>query len=292
MPGGEPSGRFAGKLASGLAGKTAIVTGGGRGLGRAMALGLARAGANVVITAARGRHEIEAVADEAKTSQAGLVRGGIVRGLTADVTSEGDGLRVVSEAVREFGSIHILVNNAGRGMRFVSENFLDTPTKFWQTDPAVWRMIVDTNVTGPFLMARAVAPHMLKQRWGRIINISMNYETMRRAGFAPYGPSKAALESETIIWAQDLAGTGVTVNSLLPGGATDTGMVPAGIAPHLRQRLLHPDIMIPPLLWLVSEEASGVTGSRFVANLWDATLPPRQAAEKSRTTAGWIPQTA
>jgi 3-oxoacyl-[acyl-carrier protein] reductase len=90
-----------------------------------MALGLARAGANVVITAARGRREIQAVADEAKASQAG-----IVRGFTADVTSEEDGRFVVSEAFREFGAIHILVNNAGRGMRFVSEKFLDTPTKF------------------------------------------------------------------------------------------------------------------------------------------------------------------
>jgi NAD(P)-dependent dehydrogenase (short-subunit alcohol dehydrogenase family) len=253
-----------------------------------MALGLARAGANVVITAARGRHEIEAVADEAKTSQAGIVGGGIVRGLTADVTSEADGLRVVSEAIREFGSIDILVNNAGRGMRFVSENFLDTPTKFWQTDPAVWRMIVDTNVTGPFLMARAVVPHMLKQHWGRIINISMNYETMRRAGFAPYGPSKAALESETMIWAQDLAGTGVTVNSLLPGGVTDTGMVPADIASEVRRRLLPPEIMVQPLLWLVSAMADEVTGARFVASLWDSALPPAQAAEKARSTSGSI----
>ncbi|MGA7762421.1 MAG: SDR family oxidoreductase [Candidatus Binataceae bacterium] len=279
MPSGEPSG----KLASGLAGKTAIVTGGGRGLGRAMALGLARAGANVVITAARGRNEIEAVADEAKTSQAG-----IVRALTADVTSEQDGLLVVSEAIREFGSVHILVNNAGRGMRFVSENFLDTPTKFWQTDAEVWRMIVDTNVTGPFLMARAVVPHMLKQRWGRIINISMNYETMRRAGFSPYGPSKAALESETIIWAQDLAGTGVTVNSLLPGGVTDTGMVPGDIALEVRGRLLRPEIMVQPLLWLVSEMADDVTGARFVASLWDSSLPPALAAEKARDTSGSI----
>jgi hypothetical protein len=67
-------------------------------------------------------------------------------------------------------------------------------------------------------------------------------------------------------------------------------MVPVDIAPSLRRQLLHPDIMIPPLLWLVSEAASGVTGSRFAANLWDATLPPEQAAEKSHTTAGWIPQ--
>src|SRR5216683_1029220 len=271
-----------------LSGKTAIVTGAGRGLGRSMALGLARAGANVVLTAAHNRREIELVAEETGRSPTP----GAVRPLLADVANEEDCQRVVNESVREFGGVHILVHNAGRGMRFVSENFFDTPTKFWETDPTVWKMIIDTNVNGPFLMARAAAPHMMKQRWGRIVNISMNHETMRRAGFSPYGPSKAALESETIIWAQDLAGTGVTVNALLPGGATDTGMVPGDIAPHLRQQLLPPDIMVPPLLWLVSEEASGVTGSRFAANLWDTALPPQQAAEKSRTTAGWIPQTA
>jgi 3-oxoacyl-[acyl-carrier protein] reductase len=126
---------------------------------------------------------------------------------------------------------------------------------------------------------------MLKQHWGRIINISMNYETMRRGGFAPYGPSKAALESETIIWAQDLAGTGVTVNSLLPGGVTDTGMVPDDIAPEVRRRLLSPEIMVQPLLWLVSGMADDVTGARFVASLWDSSLPPAQAAEKARDTS-------
>ncbi len=263
-----------------LSGKTAIVTGAGRGLGRSMALGLARAGANVVLTAARNRREIDAVAEEAARSPAA----GATRQLLADVASAEDCRRVVDETVRAFGAVHILVNNAGRGMRFVSEKFFDTPTKFWETDPSVWKMIIDTNVNGPFLMSRAAAPPMLKQRWGRIVNISMNHETMRRAGFSPYGPSKAALESETIIWSQDLAGTGVTVNALLPGGATDTGMVPGDIAPHLREKLLHPDIMIPPLLWLVSDAAGGVTGSRFDAKLWDARLPPEQAAEKSRTT--------
>jgi 3-oxoacyl-[acyl-carrier protein] reductase len=246
-----------------------------------MALGLARAGANVVITAARTRREIETVAKEVvKIPQAGTFRE-----FVADVANEEDCRLVVSQTIREFGSVHILVNNAGRGMRFVSEKFFDTPTKFWETDPAVWRMMIDTNVNGPFLMARAVAPQMLKQGWGRIINISMNHETMRRAGFSPYGPSKAALESETIIWAQDLAGTGVTVNSLLPGGATDTGMVPRDIAPS---RLLDPNIMVPPLLWLVSEAADGVTGARFVANVWDSSLPPEQAAKKARRAAGWM----
>ncbi len=267
-----------------LSGKTAIVTGGGRGLGRAMALGLARAGANVLVTAARNRAEIDAVAGEA----AKLQQAGAIHALAADVTNEDDCRRVVDETVRRFGAIHILVNNAGRGMRFVSERFFETPTKFWQTDPAVWRMITDANVNGPFLMARAAVPHMLAQRWGRIVNISMNHQTMRRTGFSPYGPSKAALESETIIWAQDLAGTGVTVNSLLPGGATATGMVPGTISPEARRHLLDPEIIVAPLLWLVSEGANDVTGARFVATLWDSSLPPEQAAQKARSAAGWM----
>lgn len=246
-----------------------------------MALGLLHAGANVAITAARSPQEIESVENE----DASIAQAGTLRTFVADVARQEDCQRVVDETIREFGAIHILVNNAGRGMRFVSENFFDTPTKFWETDPAVWQMIVDTNVNGPFLMARAVTPQMIKQRWGRIVNISMNHETMRRVGFSPYGPSKAALESETIIWAQDLAGTGVTVNSLLPGGATATGMVPGGIS---RSRLLDPNIMVPPLLWLASESAGQVTGGRLVANLWDSSLPPEQAVEKARGGAGWV----
>src|SRR5579872_2955137 len=266
-----------------LSAKTAIVTGGGRGLGRAMALGLLRAGANVVITAARTPQEIETVENEgAKIADTGLLRK-----LVADVTREEDCRLVVSETIREFGSVHILVNNAGRGMRFVSEKFFDTPTKFWQTDPAVWRMILDTNVNGPFLMAREVAPHMLKQGWGRILNISMNHETMRRAGFSPYGPSKAALESETIIWAQDLAGTGVSVNALLPGGATLTGMIPASYPDELRAKLLDPDIMVPPLLYLASDRADGVTGMRFVATRWRGDIAEAEAARAACDNAGW-----
>ncbi len=249
-----------------------------------MALGLARAGANVVITAARNRGEIETVAGEA----AKPAHVGAVHPLVADVTKEDDCRRVVDEAVRRFGALHILVNNAGRGMRFVSERFMETATRFWETDPAVWRMVIDTNVNGPFLMARAAVPAMLAQRWGRIVNISMNHQTMRRAGFSPYGPSKAALESETIIWAQDLAGTGITVNSLLPGGATATGMVPETIAPEARRRLLDPEIIVPPLLWLASDGANDVTGARFVAALWDSSLPPEQAAQKARAAAGWV----
>jgi NAD(P)-dependent dehydrogenase (short-subunit alcohol dehydrogenase family) len=246
-----------------LAGRVAIVTGGGRGLGRAMTLGLARAGAAVMATAARERGEVERVAAESEVNAPGRILP-----MLADVTKEDDCARVVTTALDRFGRLDVLVNNAGRGMKYVSENFMTEPTRFWETAPDVWRLVIDTNVVGPFLMARAAVPPMLAAGWGRIINVSMNAETMRRRGFSPYGPSKAALESETIIWAQDLAGSGVSVNALLPGGPTLTGMIPANFPDHLRATLLDPAIMVPPLLWLASKKSDGVTGRRFIAANW------------------------
>ena len=109
---------------------------------------------------------------------------------------------------------------------------------------------------------------------------------MRRRGFSPYGPSKAALESETIIWSQELAGTGVTVNALLPGGATRTGMVPDGVSNDVRSRLLDPEIVVPPLLWLISKGADPVTGMRIVANRWRTDLSAGEAAQAAIEPAG------
>jgi 3-oxoacyl-[acyl-carrier protein] reductase len=258
--------------------KIAIVTGGGRGLGRSIVRGLAQAGAQVVVTAARESEEIERVALEAPN--------GAVVPFLADVTKEEDCARVVRETLKRFGKLDVLINNAGRGMKYVNESFLTQPTRFWETDPETWRMVIDTNVNGPFLMARATAPHMLKSGWGRIINMSMSYATMRRRGFSPYGPSKAALESETQIWAQELDGTGVTVNAVLPGGATLTGMIPESFPEAERHRLLNPDIIIPVVVWLASESSVGVTGKRFDASKWRSDLPPDEAATLCARDAG------
>ena len=247
-----------------LSGRVAIVTGAGRGLGRAMALGLAGAGVRVVATAAREAAEVEATA---------ALGEGRILPLVADVTQEADARRVVVETLDRCGRLDILVNNAGRGMKYVSETFMNEPTRFWEVRPAVWRLVMDTNVNGPFHMAQVATPHLLAAGWGRIVNISMNKATMRRQGFSPYGPSKAALESETAIWAEDLRGTGVTVNALLPGGATLTGMIPAALPEASRAALLRPEIIVPPLLWLVSAEAGGVTGQRIDASRWRAEEP-------------------
>jgi 3-oxoacyl-[acyl-carrier protein] reductase len=265
-----------------LSGRVAIVTGGGRGLGRAMALGLVEAGARVVATAARERDEIERLARDADAGG----RPNAVHPVLADVTREDDCAATVAAALERFGRLDILVNNAGRGMKYVSENFLTEPTCFWETDPETWRLIIDTNVNGPFFMARAAASPMMKAGWGRIINTSANYLTMQRRGFTPYGPSKASLESETQIWAQELAGTGVTVNAILPGGATLTGMVPDSYPEAARKSLLDPDIIVPPLLYLASAASDGLTGKRFDASKWRADLPVEEAGLLCARDAG------
>src|ERR1700735_4225471 len=257
-----------------LSGRVALVTGGGRGLGRAMALGLAQAGARVVATAARERDEIERLARDA---DAGGRRDALHTRL-ADVTREDDCAATVAAALEVLGRLDILVNNAGRGMRYVSEDFLTQPTRFWETPAETWRLVIETNVVGPFLMARAAGPSMLAHRWGRIVTISVDHETLRTRGFSPSGPSKAALESATAIWAQDLADSGITVNALLPGGATLTGMIPQSFPDHLRATLLDPEVMVPPLLWIASTESDGVTGRRFIATKWRPDHPESEAA--------------
>jgi NAD(P)-dependent dehydrogenase (short-subunit alcohol dehydrogenase family) len=253
-----------------LEGKVAIVTGGGRGIGRAIAEGFAKEGCLLVVTAARERAEVDTVA-----SSCGPYR---ALALLADVTDPAACRRVAQEALDRFGRIDVLVNNAGRGMKYVSQDFLTRGTRFWETDPAQWRLIIDTNVNGPFFMASAVVPHMLPRKSGAIINISMNYETMKRKGFSPYGPSKAALESETIIWAQDLEGTRITVNEILPGGATETGMIPDGIDDALRARLLKPKVVVPCAVFLASEEGRNLSGRRLVAIDWTPEKPEGMAA--------------
>ncbi len=237
--------------------KTAIVTGGGRGIGRAIAEAFAAEGAKVIVTAARHGDEIERVASNI---------GG--RSILADVSNRNDVRQLIDSVMSDFGKIDVLVNNAARGMKFVNEDFMTEPKPFWEADPDIWGMIINTNVNGVFLMTRAVIPHMLKRGFGRIINISINHETMKRKGFTPYGPSKAALESMSTIWAQELEGTGITLNLLLPGGATNTGMIPDAFPESQRTKLINPSVMGPPAVYLASDEAAGINGQRIIAIEW------------------------
>ena len=164
-----------------LKNKIAIVTGGGRGIGKAIAQAYAREGAKVIVTAAKLKKEIDETAAD--------ING---KAVLADITNPDDVQKLVDTVISEFGRIDILVNNAARGMRFVNESFMTDPKAFWEADPVNWQMVINTNVNGTFLVTRTVIPQMLKQKSGRIINISINSETMKRRGFSPYGPSKAA----------------------------------------------------------------------------------------------------
>jgi NAD(P)-dependent dehydrogenase (short-subunit alcohol dehydrogenase family) len=238
--------------------RVAIVTGGGRGIGRAIALGYARAGADVLIGVARSPDEAAAVAQLAEALP------GTVHAVQADITLGGDVDRLVQRALEVRGRIDVLVNNAARGMRFVNDRFMTDPRPFWEADPDAWRMVIETNVVGVFLMSRAVVPHMLAAGRGSIINITVNETTMTRRGFSPYGPSKAALEAMTRVWEAELEGSGVTVNLLAPGGATATGMVPDDVPEGVE--LLDPEIIVPPAIHLALTRSSG---ERILATDWN-----------------------
>ncbi len=163
----------------------------------------------------------------------------------------------------------MLVNNAGIGMRTVNPRFMSEALPFWEVPPDGFRDVVETKVVGCFLMARAVVPLMLREGGGRIVNISMNEGTMVRRGFVPYGPAGAGVEALSRVMAADLAASPVTVNILLPGGGTLTGMVPDEVPAEIRAGLLDPAVMGPPIVWLASDRAAGVHDRRVVAADFD-----------------------
>jgi gluconate 5-dehydrogenase len=237
-----------------------LVTGATSGLGAAMAAALAEAGARVMVTS-RDQGRAEATAKELGCSAVPC---------QLDVRDERSVVACVARAREVWGGIDVLVNNAGIGMRTVNPRFMSEPQPFWEVPPAGFRDVVETKVVGCFLMAREVVPVMLRQGGGRVVNVSMNEQTMVRHGFVPYGPAGAGVEALSRVMAADLAGSSVTVNILLPGGATRTGMVPDEVPAELRAGLLDPAVMGPPIVWLASDKAAGVHDRRILATEFDA----------------------
>lgn len=258
-----------------LDGRVALVTGAGSGLGRAMSLALAAAGAKVVFVDVDGAAASKA-ADSAKAA------GGQALAVTCDITRAADCTRAVDAAVAAFDGLHILVNCAARGNIHVQRSVRTRSLKFWEADPDVWALVITTNVNGSFLMSHAAAPHLIKAGWGRIVNITTSLATMQRRENSPYAISKVAMEGATLVWAKDLAGTGVTCNSLIPGGAVDTPFLQDDSRAELGDRLLQPEVVVAPMLWLASDLSDGVTGARFVGKLWDDRLALAEAAAKAR----------
>jgi NAD(P)-dependent dehydrogenase (short-subunit alcohol dehydrogenase family) len=243
-----------------------LVTGGTSGLGWAMAQALAQAGAQVAVTS-RYLGRAQATAAELGTGALGV---------ELDVRDASSVSAAVDSAYGMLDGLDVLVNNAGIGMRTVNPRFMTEPQPFWEVPPAGFRDVLETKVTGTFLVTRAVVPRMLSAGGGRVITISMSAQTMTRRGFIPYGPTGAAVEALARVMAADLAGTPVTANILLPGGATATGMIPDEMRNELRANLLDPAIMGPPIVWLASPDAAGVHDERIVARDFDDWLKARE----------------
>ncbi len=253
----------------------AIVTGGLRGLGRAMALGLLEQGHRVTAVG-----HIREDADAMRTLAGANARN--LHPMIADLRHPAECDRVFAESRQRFGSEPvILVNNAGLTFTFIDPTRFrrDQPQRFWECGDDIIQAVMDTNYVAADQMARRAVPLMLKAGWGRVVNVTTKLDTMNREGSSPYGPSKAALEMATEIWAKELVGTGVTVNIVNPGAGANT----PGMAAEMRARsaaaavplLVEPDDMVAPLMFVVSRAADGVNGFRFDANNWHKDRDPK-----------------
>lgn len=264
-----------------LEGKAAIVTGGGGGMGKAMALGLVAAGARVAFVDIN-QHLLDGAIAEARA----LGGPGDATSLAADLTDADACAQVAEMATEAFGPIGILINNAGLGMRSLREDYMNQPLSFWEAEIEPFDRLMAINYRAPFLMARALVPDMLAGGWGRVVNVTTSLDTMIRPNYTPYGQSKAALEAATATWAKDLDGTGVTANVLVPGGPTNTDFISPD-APFDRTKLIQPEVMVAPACWLVSDASNWINGMRFIGNSWDPARPDSENIELAGAPAAW-----
>ena len=264
-----------------LDGKVAIITGAGSpiGIGHAMTLGLVRAGAKVALIDINQEwldltinEVLEIGGDDCATA------------IVSDVTDAQSCQDAVDTTIARLGGLDILVNNAGINSRLggVGTN----PANFWENSPEAWGRVVAVNLSSNFYMARAAVVHMLDQGWGRIIGVTTSMDTMWRRGGAPYGPSKAGHEALVAIMAQELEGTGVTANVLVPGGGTYTNMTYSG-DPNQKDQMIEPEVMQKPVVWLASDDSGEFSGRRIIAYYWDDSLPLEERLEKCSAPAAW-----
>lgn len=262
-----------------LDGRVVIVTGADRGLGRAMSLGLASKGARLAL-ASPAFDALRVVASEIEAA-AGRDRAIAVE---TDITDMAACRACLAQTLEAFGGLHVLINNARRPHRGPGLPPTGNSFPFFETNPEIYKETIDVNVTGTFFMSYTVAPYFIRQGHGKIINLTTSVRNFFGRANSPYGVTKAAIDSQTYIWAKDLEGTGVTCNALLPGGACDSD-------PEREtkpgQTLLPVDVMNPLVIWLCSSGSDGVTGGRFNGSLWEDSLSPDAAGAGCREPASF-----
>jgi len=238
-------------LAEGFAGQVALVTGGSRGIGRATAALLGWAGANVAITYKSRKAEADAFVEE-------LSRGGrTAMAIQADFADSGAPALAVDVVIKEWGRLDVLVNNAG----------LTRDGLIMRMSEADWDVVMQTNLRAAFLASKAAIRAMLKQRYGRIVNVSSLAGVAGNAGQANYSASKAGLIGLTKALAKEVGSRNITVNAVAPGFIETEliGGLPAELLERARQaaaipRLGQPEDVAPAIVFLASPEASYITG--------------------------------
>lgn len=235
---------------AGVEGRVALVTGASQGIGRACALLLANSGAKVALCA-RNQEKLDQLASEINSS------GGEAAAFKLDVSSEDEIKAIVKAVVAKFGKLDILVNNAG-----ITRDQLVMRMK-----RADWDDVINTNLTAPFLLIQAAISSMLKQRWGRIINITSIFGQIGQVGQANYSSSKAGLIGLTMAVAREVGSRNITVNAVAPG-FIETAMTEV-LSAELKENILKniplgrsgSDMDVAHAVkFLASEEAGYVTG--------------------------------
>jgi 3-oxoacyl-[acyl-carrier protein] reductase len=260
-----------------LSGQTALITGGGRGIGRAVAEMLAQAGAAVVVSA-RSADEVNAVVHHLHAT------GGDALGVVADVAVPEDISRLVDAAVEMYGTVNILVNNAG---------VIQPIGMVWEVDPEEWARGITVNLVGAFRLCHAVLPLMIEEGAGRIINVSSGAARGVTLGWSAYASAKAGLDHFTRILAGECQPHGVCVNAVHPG-STNTRMqsdirgVPDRQMPavgrfrqmHTLGNLRDPREPAELILWLCTSAARDVNGA--ILDIADPDLRERIARDLGR----------